>query len=117
MFSGVMSVAGEYLEPPLSPPTSGQEATGPPVGCCGGTCSRLHEQTQAAAQTLLNQEQAEATSWLGFGHRIFRRGDPLQVFAAGVHNDIAITEEEQRLCVALGRRLARVSARLGENGV
>jgi NAD(P)H dehydrogenase (quinone) len=36
---------------------------------------------------------------------------------AGVHNDVAITDEEQRLCVALGRRLARVSARLGENGV
>jgi len=36
---------------------------------------------------------------------------------AGVHNDVAITEEELRLCVALGRRLARVSARLGENGI
>jgi len=36
---------------------------------------------------------------------------------AGVHNDVAITEEEQRLCVALGRRLATVSARLGENPV
>ncbi len=36
---------------------------------------------------------------------------------AGVHNDVAITEEEQRLCIALGRRLARVSARLGENGI
>jgi len=32
---------------------------------------------------------------------------------AGPHNDIAITDEEQRLCVALGRRLAGVSARLG----
>jgi NAD(P)H dehydrogenase (quinone) len=32
---------------------------------------------------------------------------------AGPHNDIAITDEEQRLCVALGRRLARTSARLG----
>jgi NAD(P)H dehydrogenase (quinone) len=31
---------------------------------------------------------------------------------AGPHNDIAITAEEQRLCVALGRRLAKVSARL-----
>jgi len=36
---------------------------------------------------------------------------------AGVHNDVAISEEEQRLCVALGSRLARVSARLGQNGI
>jgi NAD(P)H dehydrogenase (quinone) len=36
---------------------------------------------------------------------------------AGPHNDIAITDEEQRLCVALGRRLARVSARLGMSGI
>jgi NAD(P)H dehydrogenase (quinone) len=34
---------------------------------------------------------------------------------AGPHNDIAITHEEQRLCVALGRRLATVSARLGDH--
>jgi len=32
---------------------------------------------------------------------------------AGPHNDITISDEEQRLCVALGRRLAGVSARLG----
>lgn len=32
---------------------------------------------------------------------------------AGPHADIAISDEEQRLCVALGRRLASVSARLG----
>ncbi|GMQ96314.1 MAG: NAD(P)H:quinone oxidoreductase [Gammaproteobacteria bacterium] len=31
---------------------------------------------------------------------------------AGPHSDLAITDEEQRLCVALGRRLAGVSARL-----
>ncbi|MEE9266405.1 MAG: NAD(P)H:quinone oxidoreductase, partial [Gammaproteobacteria bacterium] len=31
---------------------------------------------------------------------------------AGPHSDVAITDEEQRLCVALGRRLASVSARL-----
>ena len=31
---------------------------------------------------------------------------------AGPHSDIAITDEERRLCVALGRRLASVSARL-----
>ena len=31
--------------------------------------------------------------------------------------DIAITGEEQRLCVALGRRLAGVSARLGQGGI
>ncbi len=32
---------------------------------------------------------------------------------AGPHSDIAISDEERRLCVALGRRLASVSARLG----
>jgi NAD(P)H dehydrogenase (quinone) len=32
---------------------------------------------------------------------------------AGPHNDITISDEEQRLCVALGRRIAGVSARLG----
>ncbi len=32
---------------------------------------------------------------------------------AGPRSDVAITDEEQRLCVALGRRLASVSARLG----
>jgi len=32
---------------------------------------------------------------------------------AGPHNDIGLTAEEQRLCVALGRRLAQVAARLG----
>ncbi len=31
---------------------------------------------------------------------------------AGAHGDIAITDEEQRLCVALGRRLATAAARL-----
>jgi len=31
---------------------------------------------------------------------------------AGPHNDIAISDEEQRLCFALGRRLAGVAARL-----
>ena len=33
---------------------------------------------------------------------------------AGPHDDLAITAEEQRLCLALGRRLARVSARLSK---
>ncbi len=32
---------------------------------------------------------------------------------AGPHSGVAITDEERRLCVALGRRLASVSARLG----
>ena len=31
---------------------------------------------------------------------------------AGPHNDIPISDEEQRLCVALGRRLADIGARL-----
>ena len=31
---------------------------------------------------------------------------------AGPHNDLSITDEEQTLCVALGRRLATVSAKL-----
>jgi NAD(P)H dehydrogenase (quinone) len=32
---------------------------------------------------------------------------------AGPHNDVAISDDEQHLCIALGRRLATVSARLG----
>ena len=33
---------------------------------------------------------------------------------AGPHNDIPVDDTEQRLCVALGRRLATVCARLGQ---
>lgn len=43
---------------------------------------------QAAAEQLLNEEQAQATSWMGFPHRVFRQPDPLQIFAGGVHNDV-----------------------------
>ena len=32
---------------------------------------------------------------------------------AGPHSDVAVSDEEQHLCIALGRRLAKVSARLG----
>ncbi len=33
---------------------------------------------------------------------------------AGPHSDVAISDEEQHLCVALGRRLATIGARLGD---
>jgi ABC-type transport system involved in multi-copper enzyme maturation permease subunit len=43
---------------------------------------------QAAAEQLLNEEQSQATSWMGFPNRVFRDPDPLQIFAGGVHNDV-----------------------------
>lgn len=36
---------------------------------------------------------------------------------AGPHSDVAISDEEQHLCVALGRRLATVSSLLGNDSV
>lgn len=36
---------------------------------------------------------------------------------AGPHSDVAISDEEQHLCVALGRRLATVSSLLGSDSV
>ncbi len=36
---------------------------------------------------------------------------------AGPHSDVAISDEEQHLCVALGRRLATVSSLLGNHSV
>ena len=49
---------------------------------------RAFQQAQAAAVELLNEEQAQATSWMGFQNRVFRDADPLQIFAGGVHLDI-----------------------------
>ena len=46
------------------------------------------ERAQAAAVQLLNEEQAQATNWMGFSSRVFRAADPLQIFAGGVHPDI-----------------------------
>jgi ABC-type transport system involved in multi-copper enzyme maturation permease subunit len=43
---------------------------------------------QAAAEQLLSEEQSQATSWMGFPNRAFRKPDSLQVFAGGVHNDV-----------------------------
>ena len=43
---------------------------------------------QAAAEQLLKEEQAQATSWMGFPNRVFRQPDPLQIFAGGIHNDV-----------------------------
>ncbi|GAB5520670.1 MAG: hypothetical protein RhofKO_29210 [Rhodothermales bacterium] len=40
------------------------------------------------AQELLDQEVREATSWWGFDNRAFREPNPVQIFAAGVENDI-----------------------------
>ncbi|MEM1094377.1 MAG: ABC transporter permease subunit [Bacteroidota bacterium] len=40
------------------------------------------------AQELLDQELRDATSWWAFGNRAFREPNPVQIFAAGVENDI-----------------------------
>ena len=58
---------------------------------------RAFEAQQAAAQRLLAAEHLEETSWTGLATRVFRAGDPLQIFAGGVHNDVG--------------RLARISPR------
>lgn len=42
----------------------------------------------ASARQLVEQEQHEATSWADLGNRVFREPDPMQVFVAGVHNDV-----------------------------
>ena len=42
----------------------------------------------AGARQLVEQEQREATTWADLGNRVFREPDPMQVFVAGVHNDI-----------------------------
>ena len=49
---------------------------------------RAFERAQVAGENLLAEEQAQATSWLGFPNRVFRKADPMQIFASGVHNDI-----------------------------
>jgi ABC-type transport system involved in multi-copper enzyme maturation permease subunit len=53
----------------------------------------IREYKAAAAQTastrqLVEQEQREATSWANIENRVFREPDPMQVFVAGLHNDI-----------------------------
>ena len=47
---------------------------------------RAFERTQVAGENLLAEEQAQATSWMGFSNRVFRKADPMQIFASGVHN-------------------------------
>ena len=54
---------------------------------------RAFETAQAAATELINEEQAQATDWLGFQNRVFRAPDPLQIFAGGVHNDIGLRKD------------------------
>jgi ABC-type transport system involved in multi-copper enzyme maturation permease subunit len=49
---------------------------------------RAFQRAQVAGAQLLAEEQAQATSWMGFPNRVFREPDPLQIFAGGVHNDI-----------------------------
>jgi len=49
---------------------------------------RAFERAQAAGAQLVNEEQAQSTSWMGFPNRVFRSADPLQIFAGGVHNDV-----------------------------
>jgi ABC-type transport system involved in multi-copper enzyme maturation permease subunit len=53
----------------------------------------IREYNSAAAQTasarqLIEQEQREATSWMGFSQKAFRDPDPMQVFVSGLQNDI-----------------------------
>jgi ABC-type transport system involved in multi-copper enzyme maturation permease subunit len=53
----------------------------------------IREYKAAAAQTasarqLVEQEQRESTSWGGLSQRVFREPDPMQVFVAGLQNDV-----------------------------
>jgi len=41
-----------------------------------------------ASRQLVEQERQEITSWMGLNSRVFRKPDPMQVFVAGVNNDI-----------------------------
>lgn len=49
---------------------------------------RSFERQKAAAQALLAEELEEVTDWYSLAARAFRRADPLQIFAGGVHNDV-----------------------------
>lgn len=40
------------------------------------------------ARSLADQELREQTSYMSLGTRVFRQPDPMQIFVAGVHNDI-----------------------------
>ena len=59
---------------------------------------RTFQAQQAAGRQLLAQEHQEQTGWMGLTSRVFREADPVQIFVAGVHNDVG--------------RLARISPRL-----
>ncbi len=45
------------------------------------------DQYETAIQ-LADQEIREATSWWGVNNRVYRRPNPMQIFASGVNNDI-----------------------------
>ncbi len=49
---------------------------------------RSFERQQTAARALLAEDLEEVTDWASLTARAFRRADPLQVFAGGVHNDV-----------------------------
>ncbi len=49
------------------------------------------EDRQAAAERLLAEELQEETSWRGLATRALRAPDPMQIFVAGVHNDVGRT--------------------------
>ncbi len=46
------------------------------------------ERQQAAARALYAEELEEVSEWQSLAARAFRRADPLQILAAGVHNDV-----------------------------
>ena len=53
-------------------------------------------QYESAGQ-LADQELREATSWFGLGNTVHRRPDVMQIFAAGVNNDIGRLSQHQYL--------------------
>jgi ABC-type transport system involved in multi-copper enzyme maturation permease subunit len=47
-----------------------------------------YTQQYHAANELVRQEMREARGWMGLTSRIYREPDPMQIFVAGVHNDV-----------------------------
>ncbi|MCP4664255.1 MAG: ABC transporter permease subunit [bacterium] len=67
---------------------------------------RAFEHQQAAAAALLAEELQVETSWRGLSTRVFRDGDPMQIFVAGVHNDVGrLAPISGRTEASLGRSI------------
>ncbi|HTY38877.1 MAG TPA: ABC transporter permease subunit [Bacteroidota bacterium] len=49
---------------------------------------RSAEQQYAAANELVQQEMREARQWMSVNNRIYRKPNPLEIFSAGIQNDI-----------------------------